>query len=42
MELPGTFRELQQVLKDHKAKLDHKDQQARQDRKEHLLMLKHQ
>jgi hypothetical protein len=42
MELPGTFKELQQVLKGHKEKLDHRDQQAQQVHKELLLTLKHQ
>jgi hypothetical protein len=42
MELPGTFKELQQVLKDYKAKLDHRAQLDQQVHKEHLLMLKHQ
>jgi hypothetical protein len=42
MELLGTSKELQLVLKDHKAKLDLKAQRAQQVLKEHLLMLKHQ
>jgi hypothetical protein len=41
-ELPGPYKELQQVLKEYKAKQVHKVLQAQQDRKEHLLMLKHQ
>jgi hypothetical protein len=42
MELLGHFKELQQVLKEYKAKLAHKDQQGQRAHKEHLLMLKHQ
>jgi hypothetical protein len=42
MELLGTSKELQLVLKDHKEKLDHRAQRDQQVHKELLSMLKHQ